>query len=77
MSKTKRLEKEIDYIKTLISILFALIAGITTWFVHSDDSMNLFFQIVSIVLFLIFLYAIIYLHKKIETLLSELEEAND
>jgi len=77
MSKTKRFEKEIDYIKTLISILFALVAGITAWFVHTDDEVNLFFQIISIVLFLVFLYGIIYLHKRIEVLLDKLEEVDE
>ncbi|MEO1954595.1 MAG: hypothetical protein ABGW74_07815 [Campylobacterales bacterium] len=77
MSKTKRFEKEIDYIKTLISILFALVAGITAWFVHADDEVNLFFQIISIVLFLVFLYGIIYLHKRVEVLLDKLEEVDE
>ncbi len=76
MSKSKRLEKEIDYIKSIITILVALCAGIVAWFVR-DDTTNLFFQILGIILFLIFLYGIIYSNKKIKKLLDELEVTND
>ena len=77
MSLTKRLEKEIDYKKTLLSILIALVVGLTTWFVNTNNETSLFFQIASIVLFLIFVFGIINQHKGIKVLLDKLEEAND
>ena len=36
MSLTKRLEKEIDYTKTVMSLLIALTAGLTAWFVDTE-----------------------------------------
>ena len=76
MSLTKRLEKEIDYTKTIIGILVALIAGLTTWFVNANK-VNIYFQIIAIILFFIFIFGIIYQHKKVNTLLDDLEEADD
>ena len=76
MSLTKRLEKEIDYTKTIIGILVALIAGLITWFVNDKDA-NILFQIIAIILFLVFIFAIINQHKKVIILLDDLEEAND
>jgi len=43
MSKEKRLEKEIDYLKTIIGILSALCAGLSTWFVNTNKNTNLLF----------------------------------
>ena len=77
MSLTKRLEKEIDYVKTIIGILVALIAGLTTWFVHLNENVNIFFQVVAIILFFLFLFGIIYQHKKVNILLDDLEVADD
>jgi cobalamin biosynthesis protein CobD/CbiB len=77
MSRSKRYEKEIDYYKTLISILFALSAGLIAWFVQSKEDINLFFQLMSIVLSLTFTCSIIRLHKKVNTLLNKLEDEND
>jgi len=51
MSKEKRLEKEIDYLKTIIGILSALCAGLSTWFVNTDKNTNLLFQTISVILF--------------------------
>lgn len=76
MSLTKRLEKEIDYVKTIIGILVALVAGLAAWFVNYNDT-NILFQIIAIILFFIFIFAIINQHKKVEILLDDLEEAND
>ena len=76
MSLTKRLEKEIDYVKTIIGILVALVAGLAAWFVNYNDT-NILFQIIAIMLFFIFIFAIINQHKKAEILLDDLEEAND
>jgi len=59
MSRSKRYEKEIDYYKTLISILFALSAGLIAWFVQSKEDVNLFLQLMSIVLSLTFIYSIV------------------
>lgn len=77
MSKSKRLEKEIDYLKSAIGILVALTAGITAWFVNTDSNANLLFQLFAIVLFFIFIFGIIYLHKKVEILFDQLEATND
>ena len=77
MSKTKRLEKEIDYLKSFIGILIALSAGIAAWFVNTNANVNLLFQVSAIILFFVFLLGIIYLHKKIKKLFDELEIADD
>jgi len=77
MSKEKRLEKEIDYLKTIIGILSALCAGLSTWFVNTDKNTNLLFQTISVILFFVFFYVIIKSHKKVNDLLSELEATHD
>lgn len=56
ISKTKRLEKEIDYLKGLIGILVFLIAGLVAWFVNTDDETNIYFKLIAIVLFSFFCF---------------------
>jgi len=78
MSKTKRLEKEIDYLKFIIGGLVAIIAGIISWVINGTliiDSLLLQFS-ASILIFILIL-GIIYLHLKIKQLLNELEVADD
>jgi len=76
MSKTKRLEKEIDYLKTMIGILVALCAGLTTWFVK-EETTSAVLQAIGVCLFLVFLYVIIKSHIKIKLLLDKLEEEHE
>jgi uncharacterized membrane protein len=77
MSKTKRLEKEIDYLKGIIGILVFLIAGLVAWFVNTDDETNVYFKLIAIVLFSFFVLGIIKTDTKIYKLLDELEIEND
>lgn len=78
MSKTKRLEKEIDYLKFLMGGLIAIIAGIIGWIINGTliiDSLLL--QISAGLLIFVLIFGIIYLHIKIKQLLVKLENAND
>lgn len=77
MSKEKSLEKEIDYLKTIIGIMSALCAGLSTWFANANKNTNLLFQIISVFLFFVFLYVIIKSHRKVTSLLAELEVTYD
>ena len=78
MSKTKRYEKEIDYIKFLIGGIVAIIAGVVSWIINGTliiDSLML--QISAGILIFVLIIGIIYLHIKIKQLLNKLEAAND
>lgn len=78
MSKSKRLEKEIDYLKFLIGGIVAIVAGIVTWIINGTliiDSLLL--QISAGILIFVLLLGIIYLHLKIKQLLNKLEVTND
>jgi len=77
MSLIKRLEKEIDHVKYIIGALAALMAGLTAWFVNTDNNVNFYFQIIAIILFSVSLFGIINQHKKVLRLLDKLEKADD
>ncbi|WP_066159628.1 hypothetical protein [Aliarcobacter skirrowii] len=78
MSKTKRLEKEIDYLKFLIGGLIAVIAAIISWIVNGTLIMDSILLQISIGLFLFALVCgIIYLHIKVQNTLNKLEAEND
>lgn len=73
MSKSKRLEKEIDYLKFLIGGIVAIVAGIVSWIINGTliiDSLLL--QISAGILIFVLLLGIIYLHLKIKQLLNKL-----
>jgi len=78
MSTSKRLEKEIDYLKFLMGGIVAIIAGIVGWIINGTliiDSLLL--QISAGILILVLILGIIYLHIKIKLLLNKLEVTND
>lgn len=78
MSKTKRLEKEIEYYRAMMGTLFVSVIGMVTWLVNaSTDKENIFFQVMSLTLSFIFMCGIIFIHKKVKKLFDKLEEADD
>lgn len=78
MSKTKRLEKEIDYLKFIMTSIIAIIVSIFGWFISGKlVGEDLLLKIVGLALVSILIYAIIAIHKKIKFLLEELEATND
>ncbi|MEV9477889.1 hypothetical protein ACOTVS_10640 [Aliarcobacter butzleri] len=78
MSKTKRLEKEIDYLKFLMGGIVAIIAGIVGWIINGTLIIeSLLLQISAGFLIFVLISGIIYLHLKVKQLLEKLEVAND
>lgn len=78
MSKTKRLEKEIDYLKFLMGGIVAIIAGIVGWIINGALIIeSLLLQISAGFLIFVLISGIIYLHLKVKQLLEKLEVAND
>lgn len=78
MSKTKRLEKEIDYLKFLMGGIVAIIAGIVGWIINGTLIIeSLLLQISAGFLIFILISGIIYLHLKVKQLLEKLEVTND
>ncbi len=78
MSKTKRLEKEIDYLKFLMGGIVAIIAGIVGWIINGTLIIeSLLLQISAGFLIFVLISGIIYLHLKVKQLLEKLEVTND
>lgn len=78
MSKTKRLEKEIDYLKFLMGGIVAIIAGIVGWIINGTLIIeSLLLQISAGFLIFVLILGIIYLHLKVKQLLEKLEVSND
>ncbi len=78
MSKTKRLEKEIDYLKFIIGGLVAIIAAIVSWIVNGTLIVDSFMLQISIGFFMFSLICgIIYFHIKVQKTLNKLEAEND
>ena len=74
MSKTKRLEKEIDYLKFLMGGIVAIIAGIVGWIINGTLIIeSLLLQISAGFLIFVLISGIIYLHLKVKQLLEKLE----
>ena len=78
MSKTKRLEKEIDYLKFLMGGIVAIIAGIVGWIINGTLIIeSLLLQISAGFLIFVLISGIICLHLKVKQLLEKLEVTND
>lgn len=78
MSKSKRLEKEIDYIKFLIGGLVAIIAAIIGWIINGTLILdNILLQISAGIFMFVLFCGIILLHLKVKQLLNDLEVTND
>lgn len=78
MSKTKRLEKEIDYLKFLMGGIVAIIAGIVGWIINGTLIIeSLLLQVAAVFLIFVLIIGIIYLHLKVKQLLEKLEVTND
>ncbi len=77
MSKTKRLEKEIDYLKFLMGGIVAIIAGIVGWIINGTLIIeSLLLQISAGFFIFVLISGIICLHLKVLPLLANLEVAN-
>jgi len=78
MSKTKRYEKEIDYLKFLMGGIVVMLAGMAGWIINGTLIINsILLQISAGILIFILILGIIYLHIKIKNLLTKLEATND
>ena len=77
MSKKISLEKEIDWLRTVITLTTAAVFGIFAWVAHNYKTADQMEMVVAALLFFLFLLSITMTNKKVYKNLKELEELED